>query len=73
MALLKFKGIEARELAIYGTFAPGEVKEVKDMAAKNIVTANPDLWEIVAPAHEVDARRRKYADDRKLDTKKEEN
>lgn len=72
MALLKFKGNEARTLSIYGNFAPGETKEVPNESAKNLVVGNSDLWEIVAPAHEVETRRKKYAEDRKLDTKKED-
>lgn len=72
MALLKFKGTEPRELSIYGVFHPGQIKQVKDEAAKNLVIANPEFWEIVTPPGAVEERRKKYADDRKLDTKKEE-
>jgi hypothetical protein len=70
MALLKFKGKDARELATYGTFKPGEVKTVPDMVARNLVIGNSAMWAIETPKAEEKAKAKQFSSNKKLDTKK---
>lgn len=69
MALLKLRRGEPRDIAALGRFNPGEARFVSDDVAARLVTCDPDLWEIVVPEAERDARRKKFAGDQKPDIK----